>query len=59
MLSETPDEARKAAYDADWVTDVDGKDYCARHRDDAASPYEGAPAESVPLPGMEVPTESP
>ena len=31
-LYDSPEEARVAAYDADWVH-VDGKDYCERHRD--------------------------
>lgn len=38
-LYDSPEEARKAAYDADWVTDVDGSDYCDLHRD-AATPDE-------------------
>ena len=32
-LYDTADEARKAAYDYDWVTDGNGRDYCDRHRD--------------------------
>lgn len=33
-LYDSPEEARAAAYDYDWVTDGEGKDYCDRHRDD-------------------------
>ena len=33
-LYASEDEARKAAFDYDWVTDGRGKDYCDHHRDD-------------------------
>lgn len=33
-LYDSPREAREAAYDADWATDVEGKDFCERHRPD-------------------------
>lgn len=36
-LYDTAEEARKAAYDYDWVTDGD-RDYCDRHRDEVDNP---------------------
>lgn len=41
-LYDSAREAREAAYDADWATDVDGKDFCERHRPDDADGAEPA-----------------
>lgn len=31
MVYNSASEAREAAYDVDWATDIDGKDYCFDH----------------------------
>jgi len=37
-LYDSAREAREAAYDADWATDVDGQDFCERHRPEDREP---------------------